>query len=499
MSRLLSHLLVSLLVSGASLLGYHLTLGPGAPPEATAPGMGLATAPSASAPARDSFARTVAFDPPGDIGTTPTDFHLAAERAMPAVVHIKSILTMRRSDYDPFYELFGLRPRQGSGQQQTSTGSGVILSPDGYIVTNNHVIQDADELTVTLSDNRSFSATVIGTDPSTDLGLLKIEGQALPHVALANSDEVRVGSWVLAVGNPFNLASTATAGIVSAIGRDLEIIEDQMAIESFIQTDAAVNPGNSGGALVNLQGELMGVNTAIASPTGAYAGYAFAVPSNIVRKVVADLKQYGSVQRAFLGIRYAVDLNGEVAQQRGLDLTEGVLIEQVAPKGGADRAGIRGGDVIVAIDGIATRNDAKLLEVVGRKRPGDQVQVKVYRDGRYRTRAVQLTDREGNVSVEATRRNPVLNELGVTFEDVAPDNLRRWGIEQAVQVSRLYAGLIRKQTDMQDGFIILQLNGRDVGSAAELVQQLEQTDGPVELAGFYPGYRRLYTYRFQRK
>jgi len=500
MSKLISHLLVSLVVSLSTLAAYHYVVLPTEQEGSATDSESLARASREPMAPGDSFAQVARYRMPDAMASAPADFHLAAKQTMPAVVHIKSILTLKGgSSYDPFYELFGLRPRQGSGRQQMSTGSGVILSPDGYIVTNNHVIQEADELTVTLFDNRSYPATVIGTDPSTDLGLIKIEATNLPHVALANSDEVLVGSWVLAVGNPFNLASTATAGIVSAIGRDLEIIEDQMAIESFIQTDAAVNPGNSGGALVNLAGELIGVNTAIASPTGAYAGYAFAVPSNIVRKVVADLKEYGSVQRAFLGIRYAVDLNGEVAKQKGLSLTEGVLIEQVASGGGMDQAGIRAGDVIVAIDGIPTKNDAKLLEVVGRNRPGDKVKVRVYRDGQYRNFEVQLTDSYGNVEVDAARRNPVLNQLGIALEDVDQATLRSYGLEQGVKVSRLYAGLIRKQTEMEDGFVILKVNGQNVSTAAELTQWLEQAHGDIELTGFYPGYRRLYAYRFQRK
>ncbi|TAE55860.1 MAG: deoxyribonuclease HsdR, partial [Bacteroidetes bacterium] len=245
----------------------------------------------------------------------PSDFFKASDASMPAVVHIKSLRTVSQTMYSPFYELFGIKPQQQNSRQATSSGSGVILSPEGYIVTNNHVIEQADELDVVLYDNRSYKAQVIGRDPSTDLALIKIEAKNLPYIELANSDQVRVGEWVLAVGNPFRLASTATAGIVSAIGRDLEIIKDQMAIESFIQTDAAVNPGNSGGALVNLEGKLIGINTAIASPTGAYAGYAFAVPANIVAKIVSDLKTYGAVQRGFIGVRTVKDLNSDIAEQ----------------------------------------------------------------------------------------------------------------------------------------------------------------------------------------
>ncbi|MEM9985892.1 MAG: trypsin-like peptidase domain-containing protein, partial [Bacteroidota bacterium] len=418
MKSIISHLVVSLLVSGLMIGAYHYS---GWDKRSSDPNWleyvgienqeAVAAAEMAAAdkekppvvaemePIQDSLAATATYRQ-ASLMDAPASFRVAADKAMPAVVHIKAASASNGRAYDPFYELFGLRPRQ-SGRQQVSSGSGVILTADGYIVTNNHVIQSADELTVTLSDNRSYPATVIGTDPSTDLGLIKIKGNDFPYIDLANSDKARVGDWVLAVGNPFNLASTATAGIVSAIGRDLEIIKDRAAIESFIQTDAAVNPGNSGGALVNLQGQLIGVNTAIASPTGAYAGYAFAVPANIVRKVIGDLREFGVVQRAYLGIRYATDLNGTIASQKGIKITEGVLVEQLVDFGGAKKAGVRAGDVIVEIEGIPVRNDAKMLELVGRNRPGDMIKVTVYRNGQYKNLDVQLTDNTGQTEVTA--------------------------------------------------------------------------------------------------
>lgn len=428
----------------------------------------------------------------------PTDFHLAADLTMPAVVHIKSIRTNVRTISDPFYELFGGRPQQRDNRKALSSGSGVIIGQDGYIVTNNHVIKDADELEVTLYDNRTFKATVIGTDPSTDLGLIKIEAEDLQTIELANSDEVRVGEWVLAVGNPFSLASTATAGIVSAIGRDLEIIKDQMAIESFIQTDAAVNPGNSGGALVNVEGQLIGVNTAIASPTGAYAGYAFAVPANIVSKVVRDLREFGGVQRAFLGISYAANLNSEVAAKNGLKLTEGVLVERIAPEGGAAKAGIKAGDVIVQIDGIKVRNDAKLLELVGRNRPGEAIDVEIYRNEQYKSLQVTLTDEYGKTEVRSISRDPLLSDLGLELTDLAPEQLSRFGVENGVLVSKLTAGKLRSQTKMRENFVILEVNQRSVESRDSLIRTLGQSRGEVTLTGFYPGYRRVYSYAFRR-
>ncbi|MEL6132974.1 MAG: trypsin-like peptidase domain-containing protein, partial [Bacteroidota bacterium] len=430
--------------------------------------------------------------------TAPANFKLAADVSMPAVVHIKSIQTVSQSLSDPFYEFFGVRPQRRNSRQQVSSGSGVIISADGYIVTNNHVIASADELTVTLSDNRSYTATVIGTDPTTDLGLIKIEGGKFEAITLANSDNVSVGEWVLAVGNPFSLASTATAGIVSAIGRDLEIIEDRMAIESFIQTDAAVNPGNSGGALVNLEGQLIGINTAIASPTGAYAGYAFAVPANIVRKVITDLKEYGSVQRAFLGLINAESLNSEVAQKANLDLTEGVLVSRLADEGGARRAGIRPGDVIVSIDGIKIKNDAKMTELIGRNRPGDVINVKVFRNGKYQTFDVQLTDLNGNTEVQAKGRVELLDELGFRLQDLSPRQLDQLGIEQGVLVSSLFAGKIKQETDMKENFVIMKVNDQDVTSAAQVIQMMEQSPRAIELIGIYPRYRNVYQYRIER-
>ena len=492
MKQLLSYSLVSLIVSGLTLGVYHFS---------GLSQQGETVIVERQAESNDTFAfetnHTVpVVNMPTSGSNVPTSFNKAAEVAMPAVVHIKSIKTRTRSSYDPFYELFGVRPQQrnSNSRQQVSSGSGVIIGSDGYIVTNNHVIADADELDVTLYDNRTYKASVIGTDPSTDLGLIKIEAGNLPTVELVNSDDVKVGEWVLAVGNPFSLASTVTAGIVSAIGRDLEIIKDRMAIESFIQTDAAVNPGNSGGALVDLDGKLIGVNTAIASPTGAYAGYAFAVPANIVKKVVSDLKEYGTVQRGFLGITYAESLDGDVSKARGVTLTEGVLIEGLVETGAAKQAGLQRGDIIVSVDGVEVKNDAKLLELIGRNRPGDVIRIEVYRDQRYRSYDVQLTDQEGNTEVQATGRNEVLSEIGVELRDLTGRELNRIGIDNGVLVTKLTAGKLRSQTDIKKDFIILQVDGEKVNSADEVIQTFEWGQNQVTLTGFYPGYRRLYEY-----
>ncbi len=478
--------LASTFVSLSLLSAYHFSgLGnsPAASPTASVPGLF----------AEPTTNRLVNFADEG-ASTAPFDFREAASVAMPAVVHIKSIRTVTQTIYDPFYEFFGRAPRQYNNRQQVSSGSGVIIGTEGYIVTNNHVIKDADQLTVTLFDNRSYTAIVIGTDPSTDLGLIKIEAGNLPILPFANSDEVMVGEWVLAVGNPFSLSSTATAGIVSAIGRDLQIIEDKMAIESFIQTDAAVNPGNSGGALVDLKGNLIGVNTAIASPTGTYAGYAFAVPANIVRKVVNDLKAYDRVQRAFLGVVSGENLNSSIAGDLGITLNEGVLVKKLSELGGAYKAGIREGDVIVEVDGLPVKSDAKLLEMVGRHSPGDVISVKIARNNAFKTYSVTLTDSQGSTELNNSTRDEFLTVLGMDLRDLTEEELGTLGIQQGVLVEKLYAGKVRQNSDMRENFIVLQVNGQQVSSADELTRALSSTVGEAKLLGFYPRINRMYEY-----
>jgi len=313
-------------------------------------------------------------------GVAPVDFTQAAEMSVGAVVHVKTKYNVYGKQYvDPFYQFFFGRPQQQPQQQAQASGSGVILSEDGYIVTNNHVIAQANEIEVVLNDKRSFTAQLIGTDPNTDIALLKIDATGLPTLQMGNSDDLKIGEWVLAVGNPFNLTSTVTAGIVSAKARNINILDADMKIESFIQTDAAVNPGNSGGALVNTRGELVGINTAIASQTGSYAGYAFAVPTSIVQKVVADLRQYGSVQRALLGIRM-LDITSDVQQYYGLKSLEGVYIAEVVPGSAAEKAGVASGDVLIAVDGTAVNSSSELQEKIARHNPGDQVTLTVLRD-----------------------------------------------------------------------------------------------------------------------
>jgi len=326
------------------------------------------------------------------VGVAPVDFTKAAEMSVGAVVHVKTKYNVYGKQYvDPFYQFFFGRPQQQPQGQAQATGSGVILSQDGYIVTNNHVIAQANEIEVVLNDKRSFTAQLIGTDPNTDIALLKIDATGLPTLEMGNSDDLKVGEWVLAVGNPFNLTSTVTAGIVSAKARNINILDADMKIESFIQTDAAVNPGNSGGALVNTRGELVGINTAIASQTGSYAGYAFAVPTSIVQKVVADLRQYGSVQRALLGIRM-LDITSEVQQYYGLNTLEGVYIADVVSGSAAEKGGVLEGDVVVAMNGVSINSSSELQEKIARKNPGDEVTLTVLRDGKRLDLRVKLTN-----------------------------------------------------------------------------------------------------------
>lgn len=332
------------------------------------------------------------------INSAPTSFSYAAELSVNAVVHVKTTYTTQTQyrNIDPLLEFF-FGPQANSNQRQQpiamASGSGVIISEDGYIVTNNHVIDKATQIEVVLNDKRAFKANLVGTDPSTDIALLKIEADSLPTIAMGNSDALRLGEWVLAIGNPFNLTSTVTAGIVSAKARNINILNDNMKIESFIQTDAAVNPGNSGGALVNSQGELVGINTAIASQTGSYAGYAFAVPVNIVKKVVADIRQYGAVQRAILGVQIQ-EITAELKNQRHLSTLQGAYVAGVVEGSAAAVAGIKVGDVLTAINGHNVRTSAELQEQIGRCHPGDVIQVNIIRGKDTLVLSATLTSRD---------------------------------------------------------------------------------------------------------
>ena len=320
---------------------------------------------------------------------TATDFTQAAEMSVNSVVHVKTTYNIRQTASDPILEFFFGRPLQQEPRIQQASGSGVIISHDGFIVTNNHVIDKARNIEVILNDKRTYPATLVGTDPNTDIALLKIEQDRLPWLSFGNSDSLQIGEWVLAIGNPFNLTSTVTAGIVSAKARNINIINSSMKIESFIQTDAAVNPGNSGGALVNTRGELVGINTAIASQTGSYAGYSFAVPAAIVSKVVSDLKTYGTVQRGLMGVQIT-DITSDIKQKLHLTTMQGVLITNVIDNSAAAKAGLRAGDVIISINNRTTNGTAELQEVIGQHNPGDTIEVQYIRNGETRQTSLQL-------------------------------------------------------------------------------------------------------------
>ena len=425
-----------------------------------------------------------------------TDFTKAAESTINGVVSIKSFVSApsysdRRSQGgfdmfdDPFFEFFfGGRPQQRRQEstpkekeqkeseetkrpeQQLGLGSGVIVSEDGYIVTNNHVIDGAERLEVTLNDNRTFDAKVIGTDPTTDLALIKIEESGLPVIPIGDSDELKVGEWVLAVGNPFGFTSTVTTGIVSAKARSISSVTHNrsMGIESFIQTDAAVNPGNSGGALVNLNGHLVGINTAIYSNTGSYSGYSFAIPTSIVKKVIKDLRQYGAVQRAVLGISIS-DLNAELAREKGITATQtGVYVAEVGEKSAAGEAGIKAGDVIVALNGKETRNVASLQESVSQYAPGEEVTVTYFRDNKKQTAKVKLLNSKGNT--KATAAN-TFDQLGATFKAVDDETKEKLRIRSGVQVTDVANGRFKK-AGIPKGFIVLVVNDYRVRSVDDI-------------------------------
>ena len=432
------------------------------------------------------------------------DFTEISKKLMNAVVHISSIKEVQQPSGrgfqqlpDPFREFFRRYNQQPEGEnprrQQKGAGSGVIINSEGYIVTNNHVIAEADEVEVTLFDNRSYTAKVIGTDPLTDLALVQIDETGLPTIPMVDSDKTEVGEWVLAVGNPFNLNSTVTAGIISAKSRSINILRNQYAIESFIQTDAAINPGNSGGALVNLQGGLVGINTAIASPTGSYTGYGFAVPSNIVNKVISDLLEYGSVQRGYLGVTIR-NVTSSLAEEEGLDITEGVYIDSVQAESAAGKAGLKKGDVVTAIEGTNVSKAAELQEMVARQRPGDKVELEIKRNGRTIERTATLQSMEGATEVSTEKRGEMLSELGAELATVTEEKARELNIDGGVRITRLYPGKLRKNTNIKEGFIILRVNTQPVTSVAEMEKILSETSGGVMLEGIYESAPRIIQY-----
>ncbi|MFC2490014.1 MAG: Do family serine endopeptidase [Prevotella sp.] len=439
----------------------------------------------------------------------PVDLTFAAEKALPAVVHIRYVQNSKvetvEVESDPFSDFFGDffgSPGRGNGGKQKrqvqtpkreATGSGVIISADGYIVTNNHVVEGADQLTVTLNDNREFSARIIGTDKSTDLALIKIDGKNLPTLPIGDSDKLKVGEWVLAVGNPFNLNSTVTAGIVSAKARSL----GGNPIESFIQTDAAINQGNSGGALVNTQGELVGINAMLYSQTGSYSGYGFAIPTTIMNKVVADIKQYGSVQRAVMGIkgsdvRIYLDIEKEKGKEHDLGTNDGIYVDSVEDGGAGSAVGLKSGDVIVAADGRKLTKMAELQELLSGKKPGDKITITYLRNKKKTTATATLKNAQGNTKV---MKSADLDILGGNFKEITDDQKRQLNINSGLEVIRVNNGAL-KDAGVAKGFIIQKVNEQIIKSTEDLQKAVKEAstskDPVLYIQGIYPTGKKAY-------
>ncbi len=439
----------------------------------------------------------------GNISMTPVDFEKAATAAVPSVVHIKTITRIRETSgeqgmggdqNDMFRRFFGDNGAQPQSQDQRASGSGVIVSSDGYIVTNNHVVDHATDIVVTLNNRKDYKAKVVGTDPNTDLALIKIDGENLPVIAMGNSDDARLGQWVLAIGYPLNLDVTVTEGIISAKSRNIGINNKAAApIESFIQTDAAVNPGSSGGALINTNGELIGINAAIASPTGSYAGYAYSIPSNLVKKVISDIKKYGTVQRAYLGISMAPEgLDPARKKELGInDDVNGVWIADVSPNSAAAEAGLHKGDAITKINGATVATSSQLSEQVGREKPGDKVEITFLRNGTEQTTTATLQSKMGAV---AGQPNVSSSSLGADFSTLDKGDADQLGIDGGVQVAAIHEGIFSSQTNMKAGFIITKVGDQPVRNVDELKSAFASQSGNFQIQGIYPGSREVYYY-----
>ncbi len=447
------------------------------------------------------FETAVYEDAPNKTSTLPFDFTKAARLGLPAVVHIRSTVERssseqqeRRDFFDYFFE------REKTPQRGIGFGSGVLISSDGYIITNNHVIEDANEIKITFYDDLTVDAKLVGADPTTDIALVKVDRKNLPYLQFADSDQLEVGEWVAAIGNPavgpdaFALKSTVTAGIVSATGRNIDINEAQYKIESFIQTDAVINKGNSGGALVNANGDLIGINTAISTPTGVYAGYGFAVPSNLAKKVVTDLKEFGEVKRALLGVTYqdikAISARGG-AEELPTNEKEGLLIVGVSPDSGADKAGLKEGDVIIAVDGIDITDQKvrNFQEIIGRKRPGEAVSIRYKRKGQTKDAVVTLLSAEETIkNNETIREANFIDDLGVGVQGLSGEELSEYNIENGVEITEaLRNGLLYRYSSgsARPGFIITSVNGKPVNNAADVKSAIKSgQNGMVTIKGF---------------
>ncbi len=415
------------------------------------------------------------------------DFVSVAGVSTPAVVHIKSTIqstSSSRQGINPFEDFFGPDFRQQQRGPKQSAGSGVIINKSGYIVTNNHVVDNATKVEIVLDDKRTYEAEIMGVDPETDLALLKIEEDNLPYLNLGNSDDLKVGEWVVAVGNPFNLTSTVTAGIVSAKGRSINLLRQrggEYAVENFIQTDAAVNPGNSGGALVNTSGELIGINTAIASQTGSYSGYSFAIPINLAKKIIADLKDYGEVKRAILGVRIQ-DITQELADEKGLDSLTGVYVPAVIEGGSADKAGIKKDDVILKINGVTVNKSSDLQEHISKYHPGDRVEITIIREGKNKVITATLLSKEGEKEITNEVDREELKVLGAEIENLSRDERLDLNIKYGVKITRLGSGQM-KSKGISMGFVITHIDKTPMYTTQDVKSALKDKSGSILIDG----------------
>lgn len=424
------------------------------------------------------------------------DFSDVAKNTIDAVVHIKTELTKSTPLYENF---FGMIINKGvQNQTYTAFGSGVIIEQDGYIITNNHVVQDAERITVTMNDKRTFAATLVGNDPATDLALIKIDAEGLQTIPFGNSDNAQVGEWVLAIGNPFNLTSTITAGIISAKARNMDIIENtdglESPIESFIQTDAAVNSGNSGGALVDADGKLIGIITAIASGNGYYTGYSFAIPANLAHKVALDLKQHGYVQRAYLGVNVA-EVDSRLAEYKGLKEIKGVYLGRVIKNAAAYNAGMKDGDIILSINSTEVNSYAELMEEMGKYSPGDEIVVDYDRDNKKHTTTVKLLNSEGTTTLHKRDHNSVFDMYGAKFEVLSKDKLARMNLKHGVEVLQT-GGSFLAQIGVRNGFVITAIDNRPIRTKDDIAK-IKKLRGKIVIEGYYKGNNRKYYYMLE--
>lgn len=448
------------------------------------------------------------YDSNTNVPGQPVDFQPSAQASVPAVVHITTIIgsnqasnNLPKNKKSPFSDLFGdeffndfFNGPQTRSVPQRASGSGVLISEDGFIVTNNHVIDEASEIKVTLNNKKQYTAKLIGTDPSSDLALIKIEEKNLPFMLYGNSEQVKLGQWVLAVGYPLNLETTVTAGIISAKARTLGLNarKSNTPIESFIQTDAAVNQGNSGGALVNTNGELVGIVSAIASPTGAYAGYSYAIPVNIVKKIINDLLQYGAVQRAYLGISYLPENAPESEKtKQSFKEGQGVFVVEVAKDGAVANSGIQSGDYITKVNGVKVNTGSEMVEQIAGYKPGDKITVQYLRGAKEMSSSITLKNKSGTYDIV---KNTLSDKLGAALQNLDKKKATDYNVKGGVVVTKISSGLIDEQTRMRDGFVILKANGTEVKTVDELNAILSKAAKRVTLEGFYPGYDGIYQY-----